>query len=64
MESERDPRLIANDGRVLGWLNGILNAPLPKPRDPHRMRAVWVLVGFCAGALAVVLFIIVPPVFS
>lgn len=49
--------------RVMREVRQHLDAPLPKPRDPRRMRVLWVLVGFAAGALAVLAFLIIPGAF-
>lgn len=53
-----------NHDRVLHRVMRSLDAPLPKPRDPRRMRSLWILVGVVLGLLIAGLFLISPLVVS
>lgn len=53
-----------NHRRVVTWVDRILDAPLPEPRSPHRVRWYWVPVAFAGGMLTVVAILVIPGAFQ
>lgn len=53
-----------NHRGVMDWVNRILDAALPEPRDPHLVRWYWLPVAFAAGMLTVVAILVIPGVVS
>lgn len=44
--------------RLMAQVHAILDAPLPKPRNPNRSRSFWILVGASAALLSAALFLV------